>query len=197
MVKTKKSKKIKVKIEVSNRHIHLSRAHVEKLFGKGHQLNCFHKLSQIGQFACKEHVNIIYKGKRIDEIRILGPERPNTQIELALTDARHLHLEAPIRLSGDIKGTPGLILEGPKGKVRIKEGAIIALRHIHASPDEAKKLRIKNNQKIKIRICGKRCTDFENIIVRIHPSFRLAVHLDTDEGNAAGITGNAAGEIVR
>ncbi|MFW5705176.1 MAG: phosphate propanoyltransferase [Nanoarchaeota archaeon] len=194
----KPSKSGKVLVEVSAHHIHLSREHVEKLFGKGYELKVLKPLSQPGQFACEERVTLINGKNRMENVRILGPERPQSQVELAITDCLHLGLnDVPVRMSGDLKGTPGIKIEGPKGSVNLKEGVIIAARHIHINPDEAKKLGIRNNQKISVKVDSERSTIFEKVIVRVSPKFSLAVHLDTDEGNAAEINHFTKGKILK
>jgi len=188
---------MKVPIEVSARHIHLAKKDFEKLFGKQNPISPIKKLSQEGEFAAEEKISLINKDKRIDNVRILGPFRKKSQVEIALTDAYHLKLNPlpKIKVSGDLANTTKILVHGPKGSVKIP--CIIAQRHLHCSEDEAKKLKIKNNQIIKIKILGKRGLIFENVMVRTNPKYRASVHLDTDEGNSAGISGKTFGEIVK
>jgi len=177
---------MKIPIEISARHIHLSRKDLERLFGRGYELKKFKALSEIGEFAARETVMAENK-KMALKVRVVGPVRPRTQLEVTATEAYHLGIKAPVRLSGDLKGTPGIELIGSKGKVRISEGVIIAQRHLHASPEEAKKLRLGHRHKVKARTEGERGVVFENVIVRVAKNFRLSMHIDTDEANAAGL----------
>jgi propanediol utilization protein len=188
---------MKLPIEVSARHIHLTQKDFEKLFGKENPISPIKKLSQEGEFAAEEKVSLINKDKRLDNIRVLGPFRKKSQVEIALTDAYHLKLNPlpKIKVSGDLANTTKILVHGPKGQLKIP--CIIAQRHLHCSKEEAKKLKIKNNQIIKIKISGKRELVFDEVVVRTNPKFRASVHLDTDEGNAAGISGKTFGEIVK
>jgi len=190
----KRKEKIIVPIEISARHIHLTQKHFEKLFGKKNPTP-LRKLSQ-SQFAAKETVDLVFKDRVIKNVRIVYPFRKKTQVELSLTDAIHLKIKPVFRLSGDLKNTPGIKIVGPKGEINLKEGVIIPLRHLHVSPEEAKKLNLKNKEKVKIRILGKRALIFENVIVRVKKGFNLALHLDTDEGNAAGIPKKGKGILI-
>lgn len=176
----------KIPAEISGRHIHISRAHLDKLFGKGYQLKPIKELSQPGEFAAKETVEVIGpKGKF--KMRIVGPPRKKTQIELALTDARTLGVKAEFRVSGDLLGTPGgVVIKGPKGKLKLASGVIIPHRHLHISVEDAKKFKLKNGQKVSAKIGGPRAIVFKEITVRIG-NFTTAIHLDTDEANAAGM----------
>lgn len=175
---------IKVKIEVSARHCHISQRHLAILFGKGYTLTELKPLSQTGQYAAQETVTVQAKDGRIDNVRILGPVRYASQIEISRTDARKLKLEPPVRLSEEIAETPSATIIGPRGSVRIKDGVIIAKRHIHCDPVTAKKYGLKNDQKVAIRTFGERASILEETIVRVHEDFVLYAHLDTDEGNA-------------
>ena len=186
--------KIVVPVEISARHIHLTQKHFQKLFGKKDPTP-LRKLSQ-SQFAAKETVDLVFKDRVIKNVRIVYPFRKKTQVELSLTDAIHLKIKPVFRLSGDLKNTPGIKIVGPKGEINLKEGVIIPLRHLHVSPEEAKKLNLKNKEKVKIRILGKRALIFENVIVRVKKGFNLALHLDTDEGNAAGIPKKGKGILI-
>lgn len=179
----------KIRIEVSARHCHLSQKDLDKLFGKGYQLKPMKGLSQKGQFAAEETIILKTKDSQIDNLRILGPVRPQTQIELSMTDSRKIKISPPLRLSGDIKDSAGAIIIGPKGEVKLKEGIIIAKRHLHVNPAQAKKLSLKIGQSVSIRTVGDRSVTFHNIIVRVEDQFDLSFQVDTDEGNAALIGG--------
>jgi acetate kinase len=184
-----------VPIEVSAHHVHLSQQHVEALFGAGHQLTPEFELSQPGQFACKEKVNLIGPKGRVDRVRILGPVRKESQVEIAMTEQFKLGIQPPVRESGDLRGTPGLTLEGPSASVTIDQGVICALRHIHMPPEEALRLGVKDKAMVRVKVSGQRELIFGDVLVRVSPSYRLAMHLDTDEANAANIQEGAAGTI--
>lgn len=187
---------MKIPVEISARHVHLSKKDFEKLFGKDKKLKPVKNLSQEGEFASEEIVQIT-NGKEKLNARILGPFRKNSQAEISLTDAHQLKLKQvpKLRISGDLDNTTKIIIRNKNKKTKIP--CIIALRHLHCSEEEAKKLKIKNNQIIKVKISGKRGLIFDGIVVRTNPKYRLSVHLDTDEGNAAGISGKTFGEIVK
>lgn len=189
---------MKIKIEVSGRHIHLSEKDLEKLFGKGYQLKKLKNLSQEGEFAAREEVTVCGKRATFQGVRVVGPCRKETQLEISATDARHLGVDAPVKLSGSLKGTPGIRIEGPKGKLALKKGVIIAQRHLHVNPEEAKKLNLKKGSLVAIRVSGGRGLLFENVAVRIADNYKLDLHIDTDEANAAGVDErNCYGELVR
>ncbi len=183
-------------VEISARHIHLSQSDCEKIFGKGYGLKKTKDLSQPGLFACQETVDIKLGPETLKKVRIVGPFRSQTQIEVSCTDTHYLKVNAPLRLSGDLKNSQGCTVIGPNGVINLKEGLIIAKRHIHLSPEEAQKLNLQHGQEISIKIKGKRALTFHNVITRVNPAYRAAVHLDTDEGNAAGIEGKGEGEII-
>lgn len=192
----------RVPVEVSARHVHLCREDLEKLFGKDFKLRKDKSLSQPGEFASKETVDIVNpknKNQILKDVRVLGPVRNKTQIEISLTDAYSLGVSGkiPIRLSGDIKKTPGVEITNPKNnkKIKIKEGLIVAKRHLHLSKKDAEKLGINEENFLEIEIPGKRNLVFKEIIPRIKESYRLALHLDSDEGNAAGIRKKCFGRI--
>lgn len=188
---------MKVPIEISARHIHLSKSDLEKLFGSGFELSKYKDLSQTGQFAAKETVKLVGPCGEIDGVRILGPGRVKTQIEVSETEARALGINPPVRDSGNLDGTPGIKIVGPKGEVVLKQGLILALRHIHIDPATAAKIGVDNGDHVKVDTSGTRDLLFENVLVRVDPSFKLAMHIDTDEANAAGIDKkNHEGEIV-
>ncbi len=186
----------KIPVEVSNRHIHLSRKDIDALFGEDYQLKIARELSQPGQFAAEERVHLMNGDKRIENVRVLGPERGETQVELTKTDAMHLGIDVPLRDSGDIEETPGICVEGSKGNVSLNKGVIIAKKHLHASEEEAKELGIKDRDIINVKITGGNPLIFENILVRVHPNYRLAVHIDRDDGDSANISRVNFGEII-
>ena len=190
----------KIPIEISARHIHLSQKDLEALFGKGYQLKKLRELSQLGEFAAKEKIDIQNSlkpnARKISKVRILGPIRKQIQVELSHTDAIFLKVEPMVRESGNIKGTPGIILVGPKGKIKIKEGVMSARRHIHCSPKESQKLGLKNRMLVSVKTMGIRSITFHKVRVLVKPNYRLYMHLDTDEGNAAGIIKNGRGYLI-
>lgn len=184
-----------IPIEVSAHHIHLSQEHVEALFGKGHQLTWHADLSQPGQFACKEQLTIVGPKGRIERVRVLGPARKATQVEIAMTEQFKLGIQPPIRESGDIDGTPGCTLEGPTGNLVLERGVICALRHIHMTPADALRYGVKDKASVKVRVRGDREMVFGDVRVRVDPNFALAMHIDTDEANAANLGNGAQGFI--
>jgi len=188
---------MKIPIEISARHVHLSKPDFEKLFGQGFELTKLHDLSQTGQFAANETVKLVGPRDEIEETRILGPCREETQVEVTETEARTLGLNPPVRDSGNLDGTPGIKLIGPVGAVELDRGVILALRHIHIDPQTAAELGIKNYDRVKVDTTGARDLLFENVLVRVSPEFKLAMHIDTDEANAAGIdSDNHFGNII-
>ena len=187
----------RVPLGVSNKHLHLTQEHVEILFGKGHQLTNMKDVKQPGQFACEECVKIIGPKGEFPKVRVLGPARNETQIELSMTDARTLGVNVPIRESGKLEGTPGLILEGPCGRVELDHGAIAALRHIHMTPDIAEQLGLKDGDCVGVESSGLRPTLFRDVLVRVSPKYAYDMHIDTDEANAAGLKNNDILKIVK
>ncbi len=175
-------KVVSVKVEVSARHLHLTQAAVDKLFGKGYQIRKLKDISQKGQFASREVLQV--KGPRghFDKVRIVGPTRPYCQFELSVTDCYQLGIKPVLRVSGQVKNAPLVTVIGPRGKVKVP--AIVAWRHLHIPPGKAKELGLTDRQVIKVKIGGNRGVVFDKVIVRVHPTFRLRLHLDTDEGNA-------------
>jgi len=186
---------VPVPLEVSAHHVHLSQDHVEALFGKGHELTVLYDLSQPGQYACEEKVNLIGPRGRVNNVRVLGPTRKETQVEIAMTEQFRLGVQPPIRESGNLDGSPGLTLEGTEGTVEIQKGVICAVRHIHMSPEDALQLGLKDKDIVRVRVEGERELIFGDVVVRVHPNFRLAMHIDTDEANAANITTGVVGYI--
>jgi acetate kinase len=182
-------------IEVSAHHIHLAQDHVEALFGPGHQLTRHSDLSQPGQYACKEQLTIVGPKGRIERVRVLGPTRKATQVEIAMTEQFKLGIHPPIRESGDIAGSPGCTLEGPAGSVTIDQGVICALRHIHMTPADALRYGLKDKCTVRVRVPGDREMVFGDVRIRVDSSFALAMHIDTDEANAANLRNGAQGFI--
>lgn len=180
-------------IETSARHVHLTREHVDILFGAGHQLTNKKNLSQPGQFACEEKVEIVGEKGSI-KASVLGPERAASQVELSLTDARSIGVKAPIRESGDIAGSGACKLVGPCGEVVLSEGVIAAKRHIHLTPEDAAGIGVADKQIVKVKTNGQRPLIFDDVVVRVSPKFARAMHIDTDESNAA--FGCNEGEII-
>ena len=183
----------KVMIETSARHVHLTREHVDILFGAGHQLTNKKNLSQPGQFACEEKVEIVGEKGSI-KASVLGPERAASQVELSLTDARSIGVKAPIRESGDIAGSGACKLVGPCGEVVLSEGVIAAKRHIHLTPEDAAEIGVADKQIVRVKTNGQRPLIFDDVVVRVSPKFARAMHIDTDESNAA--FGCNEGEII-
>lgn len=188
--------KEKLLVEISARHAHLSDADLEVLFGEGYQLTPKKDLSQPGQFACEEKITV--RGARGElKMSVLGPTRKATQVELSLTDARTVGVKALIRESGDIAGTSGITIVGPCGEVELKEGAIAAKRHIHMTTKDAEYYGVTNGQIVEVKVeTDGRTTTFGDTVVRVSDSYALAMHIDTDEANAAGVSGSALGEII-
>jgi len=184
-----------IPVEISAHHVHLSQADVEKLFGPGHQLTPMHELSQPGQYACEEQVHLVGPKGRIAKVRVLGPTRKETQVEIAMTEQFKLGVQPPIRQSGDLAGTPGVTLEGPYGSSTIERGVICAQRHIHMSPEDAMRFRVRDNYVVRVRVEGERELIFGDVVVRVNPAFRLAMHIDTDEGNAGNLKTGMLGYI--
>jgi len=182
-------------VEVSAHHIHLTQEHVEALFGKGHQLTKQSDLSQPGHYACKEQLAVVGPKGRIERVRILGPARKYTQVEIAMTEQFKLGTHPPIRESGDIADTPGCTLESPTGSVKIDRGVICALRHVHMSPADALRYGVRDKSFVRVRITGDRELVFGDVLVRVDPKFSLAMHIDTDEANAANVKTGAQGYI--
>ena len=188
---------MKIPIEISARHIHLSKEDAQSLFGKEHDFKVLKELSQTGQFAFEETVKLVGPKDEIEGVRYLGPFREQTQVEISETEARKLGIDPPFRKSGNLKGSAGIKIVGPKGEIDLKEGVIIALRHLHMDTATANKLGLKNLDKAKVDVKGVRDLIFENVIVRVRDDFKLAMHLDTDESNAAGISAeNHFGELL-
>lgn len=177
----------KIPVGISNRHTHLTPAHIEQLFGKGYELTKLKDLSQPGQFAANEVVTLVGPVGIIHNVRILGPERPASQVELSITDGYILGLTLSVRQSGDIRGSAPISLIGPQGIVRLNEGAICAMRHIHAHPNQTPELGLTDGQIVSVVTSGERSVVFNNVLVRVSEKYALDFHIDIDEANAAGL----------
>lgn len=186
-----------VPIEVSARHVHLSQNVAETLFGKNYKFNIRKNLSQPGQYACAERLDIVGPCGFLNSVSVLGPFRHETQVEISLTDARKIGLKPPVRESGDLRGTPGCVLRGSNGEVSLENGVIIAKRHVHMHTDDAVKLGVKNGQICGVKTeCDERATLFDDVVIRVSDKFALAMHIDTDESGAMNWVPGATGIIV-
>ena len=187
---------LKILVETSARHVHISKEHLAILFGADAELTVKKELSQPGQFACNERVTIVGPKGEMANVSILGPTRPETQVEFSRTDARKVGIDAPIRESGQLEGTPGCKLIGPKGEVELTKGVIVAKRHAHIPPDVAEQWGIKDQQIVSLKVGdNERSLIFGDVVARVSASAGLAVHIDTDEANAAGLNGAVEGVI--
>jgi putative phosphotransacetylase len=186
-----------VPVGISNRHLHISQEHLEQLFGKGATLTNMKELTQPGQYACEECVNVIGPKGMIEKMRILGPTRPQTQVELAQTDARKLGIKAPLSNSGQLEGSPGCVLAGPKGYAILNEGVIIAKPHVHLHTSDGERLGIADKELVDIYFAGEKSGAIFNIMARVHPDFALDVHVDTDEAKAFLLGNNAKALLVK
>lgn len=188
-----------VVVEISARHVHLSQADLNTLFGEGYELTVKKELSQPGQFASNERVKVIGTKGEFPAVSILGPVRNATQVEISLTDARSIGVNAPVRESGDIAGSGSCRLVGPAGEIEISEGVIAAKRHIHATTADAERMGIENGEIVSVEIPSSngRNLIFGDVVVRVSDSYALAMHIDTDESNAAGMAPNTIGKIVK
>lgn len=188
-----------VLVEISARHVHVTEEDLEILFGKGYQLTVKKELSQPGQFASNEKVKVIGTKGEFPAVSILGPCRKATQVEISLTDARSIGVSAPVRESGDVAGSGACKLVGPAGEVELKEGVIAAKRHIHATEADAERMGLTNGQIVSVEIptSNERSLIFGDVVVRVSNSYALAMHIDTDESNAAGMAPNSTGKIIK
>lgn len=183
-------------VGISNRHVHLSQEHIEQLFGGGYTLTKMKDLSQPGQYACEETVTLVGPKGTLEGVRVLGPSRKATQVELAITDTFKLGVNPVVRDSGQHEGTSGIELIGPKGTIRLEKGVIVAARHVHMSPDEAAKYGLQDGQRVKAVIAGRRGGILEQVLVRINPDYVLDLHVDTDEGNAFQLKNGQSVNII-
>ncbi|MGE5702028.1 MAG: acetate/propionate family kinase [Clostridia bacterium] len=187
---------MKVPVGISNRHLHISEEHLEQLFGKGYKLRKLRELKQVGQFASEETVTLVGPKGTISNVRILGPVRKQTQVEISRTDGYLLGVEPPIRDSGDLEQSAGVTLVGPKGTVTLEEGVIIAFRHIHFSLEDANHFGVADKELVSVAVGGLRSLVLENVLCRVHKDYRLEFHIDTDEANAAGLTNGMEVEVI-
>ena len=187
---------MKLPIALSNKHIHLSQADIDVLFGQGYELTHKKDLSQPGQFACEEMVEVVGP-KGSTKMRVLGPARPESQVEVSLADARGLGIAVPVSQSGDTEGTPGCKLVGPKGEVEMTKGVIVAARHIHMSLEDAERFGVKDKDVVSVQTTGERALLFNNVLVRANAAFALEMHVDLEEGNAAGVKNGDLVELVK
>ncbi len=187
----------KVLVETSARHLHVSREALDILFGEGYELTVKKELSQPGQYAANERVRVVGPKGEFPAMSILGPVRSATQVEISLSDARTLGVSAPVRESGDIAGSAGCTLVGPAGSVELKEGVIVAKRHIHLRPSDASEFGVENGEIVSVKIDAGRPLVFGDVVVRVSEKFMPAMHIDTDESNAAGASGVVYGEIIK
>ena len=184
-------------VETSARHVHVTQEDLEKLFGKGAELTHKKDLSQPGQFACEERVTVVGPKKELANVSILGPVRPETQVELSATDARSIGISAPVRESGDLDGSGACKIVGPCGEVEISQGVIVAKRHIHMTPADAKEFGVKDKQIVSVKIeSAERTAVLCDTVVRVSEKYARAMHIDTDESNAVGASREQTGEII-
>ena len=186
----------KVLVETSARHVHVTREALDILFGEGYELTVKKELSQPGQFASNERVAVVGPKGSFPAVSILGPVRPENQVEISLTDARSIGVTAPVRESGDVAGSGACKLVGPKGEVELSEGVIVAKRHIHMTPEDAEAAGVKDKEIVSVKIDSERSALLGDVVIRVSPKFATAMHIDTDECNAAAAFGAVTGRIV-
>ncbi len=187
-------KRVFVELEASGRHVHVTKEQAQRLFGHG--LTEKRPLSQPGQFLANERVSIIGPKGKFENVAVLGPERPEGQVEISLTDGRTLGITPPVRLSGKVENTPGIVLQGPRGQVELKQGVIAAQRHIHMTPEDAKAMGVEDKQAVRLQVFTNRPVIFEDVVVRVSKDFATFVHLDYDEANACGFVNGDLGRIL-
>lgn len=187
---------MRIPIEISARHIHLCQKDLEILFGQGYKLRKLRDLTLLGEFAAQEMLVVKNGDQQFNKVRVVGPLRPQTQVELSLTDTFYLKIKPIVRISGDLKGTPGITLIGPQGEVDLKEGVIVAKRHIHLDPQTARDWGLKHKDIVWVEVAGERGLAFHQVIIRVADNYRPVMHLDTDEGNACGISKKGMGDWI-
>jgi putative phosphotransacetylase len=188
----------RVPVGLSNKHVHLSQKDINILFGEGHELTSIKDLGQPGQFACEEKVDLVGPKRTIKGVRVLGPARGESQVEISLSDGFTLGIpDVPVKGSGSLVGTPGIKLVGPKGEVELEQGVIAAARHIHMNPKEAAEFGVKDKDMVKVKAEGERGLVFENVLIRVHDSFALEFHVDVEEGNAAMLQNKQMLEVIK
>ena len=184
-------------VGLSNKHVHLTEEHIDILFGKNHELTPIKDLSQPGQFACDEKVDLVGPKRTIKGVRILGPARKESQVEISFSDAFTLGLkDVPVRDSGNLEGTPGIKLIGPCGEVELKRGVIVAARHVHLHTSDAEEYGLKDKDIVKVKVGGQRALIFENVLIRVSDKYALDMHVDVEEGNAAGLANGDMVEVI-
>lgn len=184
-------------VEASGRHIHLCQEDLETLFGLGYQLTKAKDLSQPGQYACQERLAVVGPKGTFQNVVILGPTRKESQVEISLTDCLHLGTKAPIRESGDTDGTPGVVLVNGDKSVSLSKGLIVAKRHVHMSPEDAKRANVVNREIVQVKVEGDRPLIFDDVVIRVHPEFVTSMHIDYDEANACGFKKGMRGRIIK
>nr|WP_218652853.1 ethanolamine utilization phosphate acetyltransferase EutD [Paenibacillus sp. 79R4] len=186
-----------IEIEASGKHVHLCREDIDALFGKGYQLTKAKDLSQPGQYACKERVTLIGPKGSLHNVVVLGPERKASQVEVSLTDSVVLGISAPVRESGKLEGTPGVIIASGSNMIRLEQGLIAAQRHIHVKAEDAEKYNVKNGEIVQVKVYGKRPLIFDDVLIRVSPNYETYMHIDYDEANACGFTKGTKGKILK
>jgi len=195
--KEESSNLFSIPVEISNHHVHLTRDSLDVLYGKDYDLTKLRDLSQPGEFASNERVNLVSANmKVIEKVRILGPLREYTQAELSITDGYFLGVDLPTRISGNIKSSPPIIFIGPKGVLTLSEGAIRAARHIHMTPQDAEHYQVKNGDRVKVEVSGEHGVIYKDVVIRVSEKSKLTFHLDTDEANAGNVKGNGLARIL-
>ena len=184
-------------VEASGRHVHLSRKELDALFGTGYELTKAKDLSQPGQYASKERLTVVGPKGAFHNVVILGPVRKESQVEVSLTDCLQLGVKAPIRESGDIKGTPGIVLVNGNKSISLDKGLIVAKRHVHMTPEDAEKIGVKNHDIVKVKVEGARPLIFDDVVIRVSPKFATYMHIDYDEANACGFSKGIRGRIIK
>lgn len=185
-----------IEVEASGRHVHLTQEHIEILFGEGYKLTRIKDLSQPGQYACKERVTISGPKGRIDNVVVLGPARNETQVEVSLTDTLAIGSKPPVKLSGDLDNTEEITISTDRASISLNRGLMVAKRHVHMTPEDAKKFEVSNNDSIKVKVLGKRPLIFDDVIVRVSNDYRTFMHIDYDEANACGFSKGTFALIV-
>ncbi|MEG1255497.1 ethanolamine utilization phosphate acetyltransferase EutD [Clostridium sp.] len=191
------SEKFQITVEASGRHLHLSRKHIDILFGKDYELTKVKELSQPGQYSCSERVSITGPKGTIKNVVVLGPERSETQVEISKTDALILGIKAPVRESGKLQGSEGITIVTERASLTIREGLIIAKRHIHLSPEDAKLFKVCDKDIVKVRVNGERPLIFDDVVIRVNKEYRTFMHIDYDEANACGYTKGTTARIIK
>jgi acetate kinase len=191
-----RQKEKRIPIEVTARHVHLSKTELEMLFGPEHELTPVSSISQPSLFECTERVNLLGPKGRIEGVRVIGPVRKQTQVEISVGEESRLGMKAPVRASGDLEGTPGITLEGPKGMCTIPQGVICSMRHIHMGPEDALSFGVKDRDEVMVKVGGERALIFGDVLVRVSETSRLSMHIDTDEANAADIEDGIDGQLI-